>query len=649
MPRVPTRPISFGFATAIVVGMAISVFPGFAHGQDNTDTGYSHDYDEPDLPEMSREGRAKAVRELKRVEKRSKAFGIFLNRGKMEKLKGDRLLKVLKEYDRFVSVLEELPEGFVKACNIGSVWFSDEIVDMSGQHAGGFAAGEGINLAVGFKKGTVYHEMFHKFECCITDSQRREWDELNPKEFIYEGSKWDSFAGNDKYSKKAAERRFRRIMAGKEKSKSEMLEKAQRKKDTKRIAANKTNETVQAAFTGHYAQTTPLEDRACVFGAMMGEGPRFFLRTQRSEHMRKKMEFIIKLTGSKKYLGTDFWEEHSNVSSCGGAYADSGSAESLDLAAVDMPAADPESMGYDAQKLAAISRAIVKHDIPTETMVVVVDGKVIFEYGDTTRPANVSSCWASLLSILYGRLVHMRRIDLDETLESIGITEIGGLERRERSAKVRDIISSRSSCFIRASNDPPGRTLPERSSRLPGSIFFLSNWDFNVAATILEKKVEADVICVFDELVAKPLRLRDWNPSLQGRAGDVLVSDHLAYRFCLSARDMARIGQMMLRNGKWKGLQIVPESWVAQSTSAVSKFQNGGGFGYMWWVENEKQDPKAYKGAYSARGLEGQRLTVLPALNMVVVHLPKTGRKKMKNSDYKKLLKAIFMARKEPL
>ena len=112
---------------------------------------------------------------------------------------------------------------------------------------------------------------------------------------------------------------------------------------------------------------------------------------------------------------------------------------------------------------------------------------------------------------------------------------------------------------------------------------------------------------------------------------------------------MARIGQMMLGNGKWKGLQIVPESWVAQSTSAVSKFQNGGGFGYMWWVENEEQDPKAYKGAYSARGLEGQRLTVLPALNMVVVHLPKIGRKKMKNSDYKKLLTAIFMARKDPL
>ena len=42
-------------------------------------------------------------------------------------------------------------------------------------------------------------------------------------------------------------------------------------------------------------------------------------------------------------------------------------------------------------------------------------------------------------------------------------------------------------------------------------------------------------------------------------------------------------------------------------------------------------------------------MTVLPALDMVVAHLPRAGGKKMKGSDYKKLLAAVFMARKEPL
>ena len=660
MSRMAKRSAANALASAILpVCLAFAAFSAYAQDEENagnagdaeeTDPSENRNYGTPVLPEITREERVRAVRELKRVEKRSKRFGIFLNRGKMEKLKGDRLMKVLKEYDRFVAVLEELPEGFVKACNIGSVWFSDEIVDASGQHAGGFASGEGINLAVGFSTGTVYHEMFHKFECCITDSQRREWDELNPKEFIYEGSIWDAFAGNDKYSKKAAAKHLKRIKAGKEKSASEKRDEARSMKDARQIAANKTNETVQAAFLGSYAQTTPLEDRACVFASMIEEGPRFFLRTQRSEHLRRKMEFIMRLTGTKKYLGANFWNEHSDASTGGGVFATSGYFESLKSGATDMPSVDPEAMGYDAQRLAALSRAIVKHDIPTESMVVAVGGKVIYTYGDISRPAELSSCWTSLLSILYGRFVQMKRIDLDETLESIGITDNVKLERRERSAKVRDLIASRSGCYIAASNDPPGRKLPERTSKLPGNTFFYSNWDFNVAARILEMKTDADVFASFNEMVARPLRLQDWDLSLQRRVGDILVSEHLAYEFSLSARDFARVGQLMLNRGRWRGMQVVPASWIAQSTGVVSKFNGGGGFGYMWWIEDEDQEPKVFKGAFSARGVDGQRLTVIPQLDMVVAHLPRRGgARKMKGADYRKLLMAVFLAKKDPV
>ena len=70
--------------------------------QDESDSEESRNYGTPILQEISREERAKAARDLKRVEGRSKAFKIFLNRGKMEKLKGERLLRVLGEYDRFV-------------------------------------------------------------------------------------------------------------------------------------------------------------------------------------------------------------------------------------------------------------------------------------------------------------------------------------------------------------------------------------------------------------------------------------------------------------------------------------------------------------------------------------------------------------------
>lgn len=73
----------------------------------------------------------------------------------------------------------------------------------------------------------------------------------------------------------------------------EKRDEARSMKDARQIAANKTNETVQAAFINGYAQTTPREDRAEVFRCMVEEGPRFFLRTQRSEHLRISIMLLM--------------------------------------------------------------------------------------------------------------------------------------------------------------------------------------------------------------------------------------------------------------------------------------------------------------------------------------------------------------------
>lgn len=37
-----------------------------------------------------------------------------------------------------------------------------------------------------------------------------------------------------------------------------------------------------------------------------------------------------------------------------------------------------------------------------------------------------------------------------------------------------------------------------------------------------------------------------------------------------STRDMARVGYVMLRNGRWKDQQIVPEAWARRIVSVVT-------------------------------------------------------------------------------
>ncbi|MDX5442173.1 MAG: beta-lactamase family protein [Hymenobacteraceae bacterium] len=76
-------------------------------------------------------------------------------------------------------------------------------------------------------------------------------------------------------------------------------------------------------------------------------------------------------------------------------------------------------------------------------------------------------------------------------------------------------------------------------------------------------------------------------------------------------RDLGKIGQLYLNNGKWKNKQIVSEDWIKKSTQ--SHFGNPD-YGYYWRLMNVQQYP-----CYYATGFGLQRLFVFPTLNLVIV------------------------------
>lgn len=84
--------------------------------------------------------------------------------------------------------------------------------------------------------------------------------------------------------------------------------------------------------------------------------------------------------------------------------------------------------------------------------------------------------------------------------------------------------------------------------------------------------------------------------------------------FNSNARDFARLGQLYLDSGKWRGKQIVPQNYVLASIRpALSEH-----YGYNWWILNYK----GYSIPY-CRGILGQYIFVIPGRNMVVVRLGK--------------------------
>ena len=308
----------------------------------------------------------------------------------------------------------------------------------------------------------------------------------------------------------------------------------------------------------------------------------------------------------------------------------------------------PEKHGYDSTLLDGISAFIKDRNMGTTGLMVVVGGEVIYEFGDVEEVSYIASCRKSILSMLYGKYVRNGTIDLNETIGDLGIDDVGGLLPLEKKAKVLDLLTARSGCYHPAANAggiPDGKVL-ERGRTEPGTTFVYNNWDFNVAGTVFETKVGKSIYDVFAIEVAEPLQLQDWNRGMHRKKGDSSVSVHPAYHFHFSTRDMARIGQLMLRHGQWNGKQVIPSDWVTESTQPFTKFPEGGGYGYMWWCETDRELPDDFNGAFAAHGMYGQRISVFPALDMVVAHKSaRNAKHPTKASDYSELVKTIIHAK----
>ncbi len=312
-----------------------------------------------------------------------------------------------------------------------------------------------------------------------------------------------------------------------------------------------------------------------------------------------------------------------------------------------------EIIGYNSQKIDEIIRYVID-SMNTTGLVVVVDGKILLDYGDIEEISYIASCRKSILSMIYGKYVNNGTINLNKTLDELGVDDINGLLPIERQATIRDLISARSGVYHSAANEGSDlRYAPARGSVKPGEYFLYNNWDFNAAGGIFENLTGQDIYLTFEQDIVIPIQMQDFKLEKQQKDGDSTKSNYLAYHFCLSTRDMARLGLLMLNKGNWRGHQIIPEDWVKLSTSIVTptteinpafKRDWNLAYGYMWWIW--KSENKIFDGAYYASGAYGQYILVIPKLNMVIAH--KTiyiYRRRTDFPEFEKLVYKILEAR----
>jgi CubicO group peptidase (beta-lactamase class C family) len=312
---------------------------------------------------------------------------------------------------------------------------------------------------------------------------------------------------------------------------------------------------------------------------------------------------------------------------------------------------------WDSLKLADLRKFVID-SAQTTGLIIIYRGKILFEYGDVVELSYLASARKSILSMIYGPFVKNGKINLSKTLSQLGFEDNGGLLPIEKQATIKDLLTARSGIYHAASNPGDETAIaPQRGTKQPGTFFLYNNWDFNAAGAVFEKETGLKIFDAVDSILARPLQMQDWKKTEQKMLGDSARSRYLAYHLWFSTRDMARLGYLMLRNGRWKKQQILPQDWIKRSTSVVTSYSESAqfrkspppkfGYAYLWWVWDKPFDTGGYEGAYTAWGAFGQYITVLPKLDVVIAHKTKSAyQRQTPITTYQKILDLIVAAKK---
>ena len=179
-------------------------------------------------------------------------------------------------------------------------------------------------------------------------------------------------------------------------------------------------------------------------------------------------------------------------------------------------------------------------------------------------------------------------------------------------------------------------TLSHTAAGPPGSRWRYSTGESTVLSAIAGQALSADHgdkwpwKVLFDPIGAKKVT---WE---RDPAGNYIGGSYVHF----TPRDAARFGWLYRNDGCWNGTRLLPEGWVAESTTKLNAsflkvrddYGKGDRYGRQWWLnlpftnaDTEETDALAYPDApqdlFAALGHWGQQIWVIPSQDMVVVRV----------------------------
>jgi CubicO group peptidase (beta-lactamase class C family) len=154
----------------------------------------------------------------------------------------------------------------------------------------------------------------------------------------------------------------------------------------------------------------------------------------------------------------------------------------------------------------------------------------------------------------------------------------------------------------------------------PGRYFSYSSGTTNLLAALLVERLggtQAAVDYLYGEFL-QPLAMA--NTVLEPDPSGVFVGSSYVYA---SARDWARLGQLMLNGGELNGHRLFSEEWAGRATAASTAL-NDTRYGYQFWLNGRGEHrrwPSLPRDAFAMMGNRGQVVMMIPSERMVIVRL----------------------------
>ncbi len=147
-----------------------------------------------------------------------------------------------------------------------------------------------------------------------------------------------------------------------------------------------------------------------------------------------------------------------------------------------------------------------------------------------------------------------------------------------------------------------------KSTNNPGEVWNYSTGETDLVGILVQKASGMSLGEYLSEFIWKPFGMQTCGYWLADECSNLNIGGS---GLSASLRDYAKLGLLMLDDGKINGESIFADSWLENATKSLySTDEAEGGYGYLWWRNAD--------GSYLAQGIFGQMLYINPEKNLVI-------------------------------